>query len=69
MSNLKMIEMLCALVEEQSKVIRYLSLALARERNLTEAECQMVERPKEQYTKILGADEVPDDLDIEEAHG
>lgn len=60
MSNLKMIEMLCALVEEQSKVIRHLSLELAHARNLTEAELLMVENTRQQYSKILGADEVPD---------
>lgn len=63
MSNLKMIEMLCALVEEQAKVIRQLSMELAHARNLTEAETQMVENTRQQYTKILGADEVPDDLE------
>lgn len=62
MSNLKMIEMLCALVEEQAKVIRHLSMELARARNLTEAETQMVESTRQQYTNILGTDEVPDNM-------
>lgn len=63
MSNLKMIEMLCALVEEQAKVIRHLSMELAHARNLTEAETLMVTNTRQQYSKILGADEVPDDLE------
>lgn len=63
MSNLKMIEMLCTLVEEQAKVIRHLSMELAHARNLTEAETQMVENTRQQYTKILGTDEAPDDLE------
>lgn len=69
MSNLKMIEMLCALVEEQSRVICHLSMELAHERNLTDAESQMVEQTRQQYTKIIGAGEVPDDLDMDNAHG
>lgn len=63
MSNLKMIEMLCTLVEEQAKVIRHLSMELAHARNLTEVETQMVENARRQYTKILGVDEAPDDLE------
>ena len=62
MSNLKMIELLCALVEEQAKVIRHLSMELAHARNLTETEMQMVDSTRQQYTKILGTDEVPDNL-------
>lgn len=61
MSNLKMIEMLCGLVEDQSKIIRYLSMELAHERNLSAAETEMVEQSHLRYGKILGADETPDD--------
>lgn len=61
MSNLKMIEMLCGLVEEQAKVIGHLSMELAHARNLTAAEAEMVESTRKKYTDILGADEVPDE--------
>lgn len=60
MSNLQMIEMLCALVEEQAKAIRHLSMELAHARNLTEAETKMVEHSLDQYARILSADEAPD---------
>lgn len=60
MSNLKIIELLCALVEEQAKVIRHLSMELAHARNLTEAETKMVKHSLDQYARILGADEAPD---------
>lgn len=60
MSNLQMIEMLCALVEEQAKAIRRLSMELAHARSLTEAETQMLEYTHTQYAKILGADEASD---------
>lgn len=62
MSNLKIIEMLCNLVEEQGRVIRHLSVELANARDLTDAEMQMVESTRQKYSEILGADEVPDDL-------
>ncbi len=60
MSNLKIIELLCALVEEQAKVIRHLAMELAHARNLTEAETTMVKHSLDQYARILGADEAPD---------
>ena len=44
-------------------------MELAHERNLTDAESQMVEQTRQQYTKIIGAGEVPDDLDMDNAHG
>ena len=57
-----MIEMLCGLVEEQANVIRYLSMELAHARNLTDAETAMVESTRQQYAKVLGADEAPDEF-------
>ena len=60
MSHLQIIEMLCALTEEQAHVIRYLSMELAHARNLTEAEAQMIENTNHQYAKILGTNETPD---------
>lgn len=65
MSNLKMIEMLCSLVELQSEIIRHLSMELAHARNLTDAEMQMVADSRKRYSSILGDEEVPDELDID----
>lgn len=62
MSNLQMIEMLCNLVEQQSKVISHFAMQLERSRNLTEAERQMVDATKQKYAAIIGDEEVPDDL-------
>lgn len=62
MSNLQMIEMLCNLVEQQSKVISHFAMQLERSRNLTEAEQQMVDATKQKYAAIIGDEEVPDDL-------
>lgn len=59
MSNLKLIEMLCELVEEQGRLIRYLATELEHQRNLTEAETQMVSGASLKYAMIIGADEVP----------
>jgi len=60
MSNLQMIEMLCNLVEQQSKVISHFAMQLERSRNLTEAEQQMIDATKRKYTAILGDEETPD---------
>lgn len=62
MSNLQMIEMLCNLVEQQSKVISHFAMQLERSRNLTDAERQMVDATKQKYAAIIGDEEVPDDL-------
>ena len=62
MSNLQMIEMLCNLVERQAKVIHHFAMELEQARCLSEAEQEMVEGTRRDYTKILGADEIPDNL-------
>lgn len=62
MSNLQMIEMLCNLVERQATVIHHLAMELEQARCLSEAEREMVEGTKKEYSKILGADEFPDNL-------
>ena len=62
MSNLQMIEMLCNLVEQQSKVISHFAMQLERSRNLTEAERQMVDATKQKYAAIIGDEEMPDVL-------
>ncbi len=64
MSNLKLIEMLCALVEDQAKIIRHLSMELSHERSLTEAEQIMIASTHQKYSDILGDEETPDDLPI-----
>ena len=69
MSNLEMIETLCKLVEEQSKVIRHLATELAHARNLSDAEARMVTAVRDQYSYLLGADEIPDELYMDETHG
>ena len=62
MSNLQMIEMLCNLVERQAAVIHHLAMQLEEARCLTNAEQEMVDGTREEYSKILGADEFPDNL-------
>lgn len=62
MSNLQMIEMLCNLVERQSSVIHHLAMELEQARCLTEAEQEMVTGTRNEYSKILGANEIPDNL-------
>lgn len=56
-----MIEMLCALVEQQADIIRRLVMELEHERCLTEGEKQMVVGAEKKYSAILGADEWPDE--------
>lgn len=60
MSNLQIIEALCALVEQQADVIHHLAMELQHERTLTEAESQMVSNAQNEYSMILGANEAPD---------
>lgn len=56
MSNLQMVEALCTLVEEQAKVIRYLSMELTHARNLSEAEKRTLERVNSEYAEIIGSE-------------
>lgn len=56
MSNLQMVEALCTLVEEQAKVIRYLSMELAHARNLSEAENRTLESVNSEYAEIIGSE-------------
>lgn len=62
MTNLQMIETLCSLVEQQSKVISHFAMQLERARNLTDAEREMVDAAKQKYAAILGDEEAPDFL-------
>lgn len=60
MSNLQIIEMLCALIEKQAGIIRYLVMELEQARCLSDAERQMMDGAEHEYSDILGADEWPD---------
>lgn len=56
MSNLQMVEALCTMVEEQAKVIRYLSMELAHARNLSEAEKRTLESVNSEYSEVIGSE-------------
>lgn len=56
MPNMQMTEALCTLVEEQAKVIRYLSMELAHARNLSEAEKRTLESVNSEYAEIIGSE-------------
>lgn len=56
MSNLQMVEALCMLVEEQAKVIQYLSMELAHARNLSESEKRTLESVNSEYAEIIGSE-------------
>ena len=58
MSNLQLIEALCQLVELQSKAISMLAMELEQMRNLTDAEAEIIERAKADYSAILGSEEM-----------
>lgn len=62
MSNLKLIEALCQLVEEQSSIICLLSLTLAEASVYCEDIDQKILDAHAKYAAILGADEAPDNL-------
>lgn len=61
MSNLEMIETLCAIVELQSTIIRRLSSELQQLDALSDEDRKMVEKSKQQYAAFLGSEEVPDE--------
>lgn len=60
MSNLQIIEMLCALIEKQAGIICHLVMELEQARCLSDAERQMVDGAEHEYSAILGSDEWPD---------
>lgn len=62
MSNLQLIEALCSLVEMQAKVIQELAATMEQARCLSDAERAEIEAAREEYTRILGAGEWPDNL-------
>lgn len=63
MSNLRMIEALCLLCEEQARVMRAMSLRLAElgDVSLTDE----IAAADEKYREIIGADEWPDEVSEE----
>lgn len=65
MSNLELIEKLCEVVEMQSSIIRTLSSELQQLNSLSDENKRMVEISRQRYSAILGADEVPDELDTD----
>lgn len=65
MSNLELIEKLCAVVELQSTIIRTLSSELQQLDALSDENRKLVEESRQRYTAILGADEFPDELDTD----
>lgn len=65
MSNLELIEKLCAVVEMQSAIIRKLSSELQQLDALSDENRQLVDESKKRYSEILGADEIPDEYSDE----
>jgi len=64
MSNLQLIEELCYLVERQIRLVRNLSEKLAQVESLDDAEREAVKGVEDAYSRIIGADELPDDIPI-----
>ena len=62
MSNLELIEKLCEVVEMQITIIRTLSSELQQLNALSDENRGLIEESRERYSKILGADEIPDEL-------
>ena len=62
MSNLQLIEELCYLVERQIRLIRNLAAKLAQVESLDEVEREAVKGVEDAYSRIIGSDEMPDDI-------
>lgn len=60
MSNLQLIEALCGLVEDFSRIVRRLTAKLEQINALDEAERQEVQAALERCSKTIGANELPD---------
>lgn len=65
MTNLQMIEALCHLIEEETKLLLTLAARLEEIDTVTDAEKEAVEAVRKKYTQFLGHDEAPDFLDLE----
>ncbi len=66
-SNLKLIEALCEVVEQLVVVVKRLADKLEQVNALDDAERQAVANSLEQYRAVLGTDEIPDEY-MEESH-
>lgn len=64
MTNLQMIEALCRLIEEETKLLLKLAARLEEIDAVTEAEKEAVEAVRKKYTAFLGHDEAPDFLNF-----
>ena len=60
MSNLQLIEALCGLVEDYSRIVRRLAAKLEQINALDEAEKTEINATLERYSKTIGANEIPD---------
>ena len=60
MSNLQLIEALCGLVEDFSRIMRRLAAKLEQIHALDEAEKTEINATLERYNKTIGANEIPD---------
>ena len=66
MSNLQLIEELCYLVERLIRIVRKLADQLTQANALDEADRQEVLEASQMLSTIIGAGEVPDELDLDE---
>ena len=62
MSNLELVEKLCEVVELQITIIRTLSSELLQLDALSVENQELIAESRKRYSKILGADEIPDEL-------
>ena len=66
MSNLEIIEKQCAIIDAQNRLIKKLSAKLLELGALEEAERKAGEEIGREWEAVLGAEEVPDELEREE---
>lgn len=66
MSNLQLIEALCALVEQLVVIVKRLAVKLEQVNALDDANREAVNAALTKYAATIGADEAPDDYDQEE---
>lgn len=66
MSNLQLIEALCALVEQLVVIVKRLAVKLVQVNALDEADRQAVGEAVERYAATIGANEAPDDYSQED---
>ena len=66
MSNLQIIEGLCQVVETQARIISQAAARLREVEALDAALAEQIEASERDYTRILGAGEIPDTFMITE---